>query len=43
LVLGGRVNDLPGVRYTVIRGTLDTQGVKDRKNARSRYGVKKGK
>ncbi len=43
LVRGGRVKDLPGVRYTVIRGTLDTQGVKDRKKARSRYGVKRPK
>src|SRR6266498_441430 len=36
----GRVKDLPGVRYKVIRGTLDTQGVRDRKKARSRYGAK---
>ena len=43
LVRGGRVKDLPGVRYTIIRGTLDTQGVKDRKQARSRYGAKKPK
>ena len=43
LVRGGRVKDLPGVRYTIIRGALDTQGVKDRKQARSRYGAKKGK
>lgn len=43
LVHGGRVKDLPGVRYTIIRGTLDTQGVKDRKKSRSHYGVKKGK
>ena len=42
LVRGGRVKDLPGVRYKVIRGTLDTQGVRDRKQARSRYGAKKG-
>ena len=41
LVRGGRVKDLPGVRYKIIRGTLDTSGVKDRKQARSRYGVKK--
>ncbi len=41
LVRGGRVKDLPGVRYKVIRGTLDTAGVRDRKQARSRYGVKK--
>jgi small subunit ribosomal protein S12 len=40
LVRGGRVRDLPGVRYKVIRGTLDTQGVRDRKQARSRYGAK---
>ncbi|MDR3127925.1 MAG: 30S ribosomal protein S12 [Bifidobacteriaceae bacterium] len=40
LVRGGRVRDLPGVRYKIIRGTLDTQGVKDRKQARSRYGTK---
>ncbi len=42
LVRGGRVKDLPGVRYKIVRGTLDTQGVKDRKQARSRYGAKKG-
>jgi small subunit ribosomal protein S12 len=41
LVRGGRVKDLPGVRYKIIRGTLDTSGVRDRKQARSRYGVKK--
>ena len=41
LVRGGRVKDLPGVRYKIIRGTLDTSGVKDRKQARSRYGAKK--
>jgi small subunit ribosomal protein S12 len=40
LVRGGRVKDLPGVRYKVIRGTLDTQGVRDRRKARSRYGAK---
>jgi len=40
LVRGGRVKDLPGVRYKVIRGVLDTQGVRDRKQARSRYGAK---
>jgi small subunit ribosomal protein S12 len=40
LVRGGRVKDLPGVRYKVVRGTLDTAGVSDRKKARSRYGVK---
>jgi small subunit ribosomal protein S12 len=41
LVRGGRVKDLPGVRYKIIRGTLDTQGVRGRKQARSRYGAKK--
>ncbi len=41
LVRGGRVRDLPGVRYKVIRGTLDTSGVTDRRQARSRYGAKK--
>ena len=41
LVRGGRVRDLPGVRYQVIRGTLDTLGVEDRKQSRSRYGAKK--
>lgn len=41
LLRGGRVKDLPGVRYHIIRGTLDTQGVKDRKQSRSKYGVKK--
>ncbi|SEH11821.1 30S ribosomal protein S12 [Thermoleophilum album] len=40
LVRGGRVKDLPGVRYKIIRGTLDAAGVSDRKKARSRYGVK---
>lgn len=40
LVRGGRVKDLPGVRYHIIRGTLDTSGVKDRKKGRSKYGVK---
>jgi len=40
LVRGGRVRDLPGVRYKVIRGVLDTQGVRDRKQARSQYGAK---
>ena len=43
LVSGGRVKDLPGVRYKIVRGALDTQGVKDRKQARSRYGAKKEK
>jgi small subunit ribosomal protein S12 len=41
LVRGGRVKDLPGVRYKIIRGTLDSAGVKNRKQARSRYGAKK--
>ena len=40
LIRGGRVKDLPGVRYHIIRGTLDTAGVKDRKQARSKYGAK---
>ena len=43
LVRGGRVKDLIGVRYHIIRGTLDTAGVKDRKQARSRYGAKRPK
>lgn len=42
LIRGGRVKDLPGVRYKVIRGALDTAGVTDRKQARSRYGSKRG-
>src|SRR6056300_331967 len=41
LIRGGRVKDLPGVRYHVVRGSLDTQGVKDRKQARSKYGAKR--
>jgi small subunit ribosomal protein S12 len=41
LVRGGRVRDLPGVRYKIIRGTLDTAGVRDRRQARSVYGAKK--
>jgi small subunit ribosomal protein S12 len=41
LVRGGRVKDLPGVRYHIIRGALDTVGVKNRKRSRSKYGVKK--
>lgn len=41
LIRGGRVKDLPGVRYHIVRGTLDTAGVKDRKQARSKYGAKK--
>ena len=40
LVRGGRVKDLPGVRYKIIRGTLDTSGIQGRKQARSRYGAK---
>src|SRR6202789_1315865 len=43
LIRGGRVKDLPGVRYHIIRGTLDTQGVADRKNGRSKYGTKRPK
>lgn len=43
LIRGGRVKDLPGVRYHIIRGTLDTAGVADRKKSRSKYGVKKPK
>ena len=43
LVRGGRVKDLPGVRYKVVRGSHDAAGVNDRKQSRSRYGVKKGK
>ncbi len=43
LVRGGRVKDLPGVRYHIVRGTLDTSGVADRKKSRSRYGTKRGK
>ena len=43
LVRGGRVKDLPGVRYKIIRGSLDTQAVRGRKQARSRYGAKKEK
>ena len=41
LIRGGRVKDLPGVRYHIVRGTLDTQGVKDRKQGRSKYGAKR--
>ncbi|MFV0317632.1 MAG: 30S ribosomal protein S12 [Microthrixaceae bacterium] len=41
LVRGGRVKDLPGVRYKIVRGTLDTSGVRDRRQARSHYGAKK--
>ena len=43
LIEGGRVKDLPGVRYHIVRGTLDTAGVDDRKTSRSRYGAKKPK
>jgi small subunit ribosomal protein S12 len=43
LIRGGRVKDLPGVRYHIIRGTLDCAGVNDRKNARSKYGSKRPK
>ena len=43
MIRGGRVKDLPGVRYHIIRGTLDTQGVQDRKQGRSKYGAKKPK
>jgi small subunit ribosomal protein S12 len=43
LIRGGRVKDLPGVRYHIIRGTLDASGVEDRKQARSKYGAKKPK
>lgn len=43
MLRGGRVKDLPGVRYHIIRGTLDTQGVKDRKKRRSLYGAKRPK
>jgi small subunit ribosomal protein S12 len=43
LVRGGRVKDLPGVRYHIVRGTLDTQGVADRQRGRSKYGTKRPK
>ena len=43
LIRGGRVRDLPGVRYHVLRGVLDTQGVKNRKQSRSKYGAKRPK
>jgi small subunit ribosomal protein S12 len=43
LIRGGRVKDLPGVRYHIVRGALDTQGVKDRKQGRSLYGAKRPK
>jgi len=43
ILRGGRVKDLPGMRYHIIRGKLDLAGVKDRKQGRSKYGLKKGK
>ncbi len=43
LIRGGRVKDLPGVRYHIVRGSLDVQGVKDRKQSRSKYGSKRPK
>ncbi len=43
LIRGGRVKDVPGVRYHIVRGALDTQGVQDRKRSRSKYGVKRPK
>ena len=43
IVRGGRVKDLTGVRYKIVRGSLDAQGVRNRKHARSRYGAKKEK
>src|SRR5512139_1745399 len=43
MIRGGRVKDLPGVRYHIIRGTMDTSGVNDRKRSRSKYGAKKPK
>jgi small subunit ribosomal protein S12 len=43
MIRGGRVKDLPGVRYHIVRGTLDTQGVKNRKQSRSAYGAKRPK
>lgn len=43
LIRGGRVKDLPGVRYHIIRGTMDTSGVEGRTNSRSKYGVKRPK
>ena len=43
MIRGGRVKDLPGVRYHILRGSLDTQGVKDRKQSRSKYGAKRPK
>ena len=43
MIRGGRVKDLPGVRYHIVRGIFDTQGVKDRKQGRSKYGSKRPK
>jgi len=43
LIRGGRVKDLPGVRYHIVRGTLDTAGAKNRKQSRSKYGAKREK
>ncbi|MFZ0454689.1 MAG: 30S ribosomal protein S12, partial [Ignavibacteriaceae bacterium] len=43
LIRGGRIKELPGVRYHIVRGTLDTSGVEDRKQGRSKYGAKKPK
>ncbi len=43
LIRGGRIKDLPGVRYHIVRGVLDTQGVANRKNSRSKYGTKRAK
>jgi small subunit ribosomal protein S12 len=43
MIRGGRVKDLPGVRYHIVRGAADTQGVKDRKQGRSKYGAKRPK
>ena len=43
LIRGGRVKDLPGVRYHTVRGTLDAQGVANRKQSRSKYGTKRGR
>jgi len=43
MIRGGKVKDLPGVRYHIVRGSMDTQGVKDRKQGRSKYGAKKPK
>ena len=43
MIRGGRVKDLPGVRYHIVRGTLDTQGTKKRNSSRSKYGTKKPK